>query len=46
VRRSRLDKELVRAGVVLMFILIALWLSLFVLPDVITRMFLDALNNP
>ena len=45
-RRGGLDGGLLRAGVALVFIIITIWLGIFVLPDVITEMFLDTIKNP
>ena len=43
-RRVGFDKELIRAGVVLVFILVVLLLGFFVLPHIITPMFLNRLH--
>jgi hypothetical protein len=43
-RRAGFDKELIRAAVVLVFILVALWLGFFVLPNLISSMFLSGLH--
>ena len=48
-RRSfgdKLARELIRLGVKLVFIIAVLWFGFFVLPDILTAVFLDALDLP
>ncbi len=43
---DKLARELRRLVVTLVFVVAALWLGFFVLPDVLTALFLDAMDLP